>query len=226
MEIKQLKKLGNREFLGDIKKYITNTHGFYKDKVPEMQVMAQRLHDEYSLKDFYKVFYKLWHAGNGERSLAIHTLELYHEEFDEKTWEFLPLFLREVKSFDELECFGEIISYLYVKHISIKRALFRLAHNENLWMRRIPLVAVYSAMKRKEEKDIIFMIKIVEQTLFDREEKIQTMIIALMKEIGKTKRELLKKFILKHMSMPDEIFLPATEKMKELRKMRKLKKFK
>ena len=52
---RQLKKLGNKQFTEDIKKYIKSSHEFYEKRVPEMKVLAKRLHDEHSLKQFYKI---------------------------------------------------------------------------------------------------------------------------------------------------------------------------
>ena len=53
---KRLKKLDSREFFGDVKQFIIGGHDFYKEKNPEIETLAKRLHDEYSLREFYKVF--------------------------------------------------------------------------------------------------------------------------------------------------------------------------
>ena len=87
---KQLKKLGDKEFTQDIKKYIKSSHQFHESKTPEIKTLAKKFHEEYSLNEFYKIFNKLWDSGyENEKVLAIHSLKLYKEEFNIKTWKFI-----------------------------------------------------------------------------------------------------------------------------------------
>src|SRR3989344_5584626 len=168
--IKPLKKISNKEFLNDVKKYIKNTHEFYKEKVPELNVLANRLRKEYTLQEFYKIFDKLWNSwSNNERSLAIHTLQLYNREFDINTWYFL---------------------------------------------------------KKKKIKDPSFLLFIIAQNIKDKDKNFQKEVGYLLCETAKLKKYLARKFILKHIHMPEVIFTEATKNMKELRKLRKIKKLK
>ncbi len=227
MEItgKQLKKLSNKDFLNDIKKYIKNTHEFYKDKIPEIEVLAKRLHDEYDLNDFYNVFNKFWNSGlNGDRILAIHTLMIYNEEFDINTWNFLKSKLIEIRSIDEADSIGEIISWIYVKYSSIKNEILKLSSSNNVWIRRISVICCYYLTKRKELKENNFVFKIISQNINDKDEEIQKALGFIIRDIGRVNKEEIKRIILKHKNIPEKLFIEATEKMKYLRKLRNIKK--
>ena len=222
--IKRLQKIPQTELLFDIKTYIKNTHGFYQHKVPEMNVMADKLHKEYSLNEFYSVFSRLWRRSNGERSLAIHTLELYHDAFDVNTWNFLRLKLQQIKSFDETKCMGDIISFIYIKNPSLKKEIIALSENKNIWVKRIGLLTIYHVVKQKKNEDNNLLIKVITNNISDVNEDIQIINEYLLTTIGKSKKDFLKKFILKNKNMPDLLFSMLTRKKKHLRKIRKLKK--
>lgn len=220
-----LKRLNNKEFLEDIKKYIKNTHQFYTDKVPEINVLADRLHDEYMLSDFYKVFNKLWRSGqNSERSLAIHALEQYYNDFDLQTWQVLKPKLADIKSVDEIDHISKIISFIYRRQPSLRAELIRLSMQSNVWFRRIAIFSLYNLIKRKELKESELVMKLLLSNIHDRDEDVQKATGFIIRELGKLKKESIKRFILKHMTMPDLTFSIATEHMKDLRKIRRLKK--
>src|SRR3989344_6106756 len=221
---KPLRKISNNDFLHDVKKYIKNTHEFYTDKLPEMNIMAQRLHDEYTLQEFYRVFTKLWHSGSGERSLAIHTLQLYHKEFDIATWHFILGRLDNVTSLDEARYMGEIMSSIYLKDTSIKRGILELSEQKNQWIRRVAFFCLYDLLKRKQIKETHIFLRIVEKNMYDSDETMQNALGKMLQMIGKMKKEALKRFILKHKKMPEGLFRAASSSMPYLRKMRKIKK--
>jgi hypothetical protein len=81
---KQLKKLGNKQFFEDIKKYIKSSHSFYESRVPELKVLANRLHEEYDLKEFYKEL-----INNNTDDLSIISLENELKAFEKKYTDFL-----------------------------------------------------------------------------------------------------------------------------------------
>ena len=88
--IKRLNKLNNKELEKDIKEHITKIHEFYGSKIPELKTLSKILKQEHCLKDFYKIFNRLWRSGiQREKILAIQTLELYKKDFDKETWKFL-----------------------------------------------------------------------------------------------------------------------------------------
>ena len=187
-----------------------------------MKVMAEKIHDEHSLEEFYKVFNKLWHSGSNEdRSLAIHALELYNNDFDLRTWKFLKNKLNDIKSIDEAECIGKIISFFYIKYSEFTNELLRLSQHKNIWVRRISLFCYYHILKN-DIKDIT-IISVIENNIHDKDRAMKMIITDILNKIGKLKEEALKRFILKNKDMPEDIFLAITGKMKYLRKIRGLK---
>ena len=102
MTLKRLNRLEGKEFREDIKDYITKTHDFYDNKIPELKTLSKILKQEHSLKKFYRIFNKLWKSGiQRERALAIQTLELYKKDFDAGTWKVLKPKLKGIRSEDE-----------------------------------------------------------------------------------------------------------------------------
>lgn len=121
MTLKRLKRLEGKDFKKDIKDYITKTHEFYDNKVPELKTLSKILKQEHSLKKFYRIFNKLWKSGiQKERALAIQTLELYKKDFDKDTWKFLKPKLKDVKSKDEIERIQGIIKGVLKKCPELK----------------------------------------------------------------------------------------------------------
>jgi len=130
---KQLKRLNNKEFEQDIKNYITKTHEFYNDKVPELKTLSKILKEEHSLGEFYKIFNRLWKSGiQRERILAIQTLELYKKDFDEGTWKFLKPKLKNIKSDYEVEKVRGIIKKILVRCPGLRGEVERSGFCEGL----------------------------------------------------------------------------------------------
>ena len=263
-----LKRLSNKEILYDIKKYIKNSHEFYKYKTPELDVMAKKIHDEYSLKEFYRIFNRLW---NGyRRSLAIHSLALYNEDFDLDTWRFIKTKLKDINSIDEVKYIAEIISLICLMYSSIKNEILGMSSSSNVWIKRISVFSYYYLIKRTKEnfekigapkfskknfakislgiqipnpstlkKIEVFgnrnyakfskingyiSLKIIKENIHDSDKEVQKALMLIIKEIGKYKKEEIKKLILKHKDMPENLFLELTRNMKYLRKLRKIHK--
>ncbi|MBR9705403.1 DNA alkylation repair protein [Candidatus Pacearchaeota archaeon] len=222
---RQLKKLGNKQFAEDIKNFIKAPHEFYGKRVPEMKTLAKRLHEEYPLKDFYKVFNRLWKSGyQGEASLALHTLQLYKEEYDLNTWKFLKPKFKEITNWDKSDILGkEIIGHILLKYPKLTKEIIRLSKTKNLWIKRMMIHATVQLAKNKNIKPALLLI---EGELYNKDENIQIANGIVLRDIGKMKSEEIKRFILKHIQMPLTTFTIATEHMKELRRVRKLKKLK
>jgi 3-methyladenine DNA glycosylase AlkD len=223
---RQLKKLKNKQFAEDIKTYITSPHEFYGVKIPELKTMAKRLHEEYKLKKFYKLFDKFWKSSyHEEMSLAIYTLQLYQDEFNLGTWRFLKTKLEDVKSWDQIDSIGsQIIGIILLKYPRLEKEILRFAKGENPWLKRMAIVSTLPLIK---QGDIRLAMKISEMYLEDKEEHIQKAVGWILRESAKQDKERVKKFILKHIhTLSNNTFHSATENMKELRKVRRLKKFK
>ena len=221
---KILRRLNNDEFVEDIKNYLTSPYEFYGMKIPEIKTMAKRLHKEHLLKDYYRVFNNLWNSGRQEkRSLAIYALELYEDDFDLSTWRFLKPKLKEIKNIEKADEISiQIIGKILIKFPKFENEIIKMSKSESFWIRRI---AIVSTLPRIYLKDIKLTLNLADKYLNDREINVLNAVGWMLYEASKENSEKVKKFILKHKSMSDGVFMEATKGMKELRKVKKIKKF-
>ena len=223
---RQLKKLSNKQFAEDIKRYIKSPYQFYGIRVPEIRILAKRLHDEHSLKDFYPIFNKLWKSGyHEEMSLALYALQLYENDFDMKTWRFLKPKLKDIKTWDQIDAISTfILGKILLKYPELEKELLKLSKNKNFWLRRI---AIVSTLPRIKKGDIKFTMRLAEKYIYDREHYMQKATGWMLREAGKQKPDIVKNFVLKYINMPAICFSYCTERdLKDLRKIRRLKKLK
>ncbi len=221
---KQLKKLSNKQFAEDIKKYIKSPYHFYGIRVPEIRTMAKHLYEEQPLKKFYSIFNKLWSSSyHEEMSLALYALQLYEDDFNIETWKFLKPKLKNIKSWDQIDAVSlSIVGKILLKYPRFEKEILKLSKSRDFWLRRI---AIVSTLPRIKKGDILLTMKLAEIYVHDREPYIQKATGWMLREAGKQKPEIVKRFILKHIHMPAICFSYATERdLKDLRKVRKLKK--
>lgn len=218
---KRLNKLSNENFIYDIKQFIRNNHNFYDKKNPEMKTLANRLHEEYILKNFYNIFNKLWKSGyHNERFLAVSALELYKKDYDKETWRFLIPKLNEIKDFDEAEKIGVIIGEMIIKYPVLKREIYKIANKRNVYYRKIALSSCLPLIKIK---DWNFIFGIIQNRINDREDNIKEFNGLLLNEIAKKNKTILRRFILRNMNMSNITFNIISDNFKDLKKKRKIK---
>jgi 3-methyladenine DNA glycosylase AlkD len=219
---KQLKKLGEKQFAEDIKKYIKSSHEFYSSRVPELKILANKLHEEHNLKDFYKLFSKFLNSGESkEVSLGIYTLQLYKDEFDLGTWKFISSKFKDIKSWDKIDAVGStIVGEILIKYPKLENEILKYAKGKNIWLKRLSLMSTMTLVRNGDFK---LALKIIELHLYSKSDYMHKAIGSVLKEIGNKKPEFLRRFILKNINMPLPIFFYATENMKELRRLREKK---
>lgn len=222
---RQLKKLSDKHFAENIKRYLKSPYEFYGIHVPEIRTLAKHLHKEHELKEFYRVFDRLWNSGyHEEMSLALYTLQLYEKEFDITTFQFLKPKLEDIKSWDQIDAVSSfIMGKILVRDPRLEKEILKLSKSKNFWIRRI---AIVSTLPRIKKGDIKLTMKLAENYINDQEPYIQKATGWMLREAGKQNPEVVKRFILKHIHMPPIAFSYATERMKELKKLRRLKKLK
>jgi 3-methyladenine DNA glycosylase AlkD len=218
---KQLKKLNNKQILEDIKRFVKNHHEIYTPRLPDLKILAKRLHEEHDLENFYKVFNKLWKGSHEERLLSLYTLQLYKQDLNLKTWDFLKPKIKDIKSLDHADNLALVLGFIHLNYQTFDKEIVFLAKSHNLWSRRIALISLIPMIK---EGKIDFAVTILPITLYAHDESTQKSNGIVLKELSIKNPEIAKRIILKEHNLPENTFMIATENLKELRKIKKFKK--
>tara|TARA_B100001123_G_scaffold162457_1_gene187343 strand:+ start:128 stop:856 length:729 start_codon:yes stop_codon:yes gene_type:complete len=109
---------------------------------------------------------------------------------------------------------GNIVgAYLHHKD---KALLYRLVYSDNLWERRISIIATFYFIRQNEFDDTL---KIAEILLNDKEDLIQKAVGWMLREVGKRKIEIEEEFLQEHyMKMPRVMLRYAIEKFPETKR--------
>jgi len=217
----KLKAVSNPEKIDFIKNYLKSPYEFYGIRVPDSRKIAGE-YKKLDINKVYSLFDDLWNSGNHEEmSLAIHILQQYKKKFDYNTWKFLRLRLNKAVTWDHIDWLAtDIFAEILKNNLSLMREIKELAISKNPWERRLAIEATYKLIK-KEKLELTFLL--AEKLVYDDNEYVQKGAGWMLREAGKRNRLALRDFILIHLDMKPIAFSYATEKMKELRKIRKEK---
>lgn len=101
-----------------------------------------------------------------------------------------------------------------------KKILYELAKSENLWERRISIIATFTFIRNNQFEDTIEISKILLQ---DKHDLIHKTVGWMLREAGKKNQIILEKFLEKHYkNMPRTMLRYAIEKLKEERRKKYL----
>ena len=87
-------------------------------------------------------------------------------------------------------------------------------------------MAIISMLPLIRDRNIRLSMKLLEMHVYSKEIHMQKAIGKILNEIEKINPEIARKFILKHMNMPNISFNYATENIRDLRKIKKAKSLK
>ncbi len=189
--------------------------------VPDSREIAKDYKD-LEIYDLYDLFDELWNSNiHEEKSLAIHILQQYKKRFNLETWKFLRQRLVKAKTWDHIDwlatdIFGEIL----LNNLFLMTEVKEMAESRNFWERRFAIESTYKMIK---ENKIELTLRLAEKLVYDNNTYVQKGAGWMLREAGKKNRAAVKDFILMHLDMKPTAFSYATEKMKELRKIRKEK---
>lgn len=217
----ELAKLGNREKADFNKRYLKSPYEFWGLKVPEIRNVAKK----YKNLEFHSalnLFDELWSSGNHEEmSLALFLLEFYLKSYSNYIWNFLLQRIEKAKSWDHIdELSAHILGVILAEDIRLMPDIKRLAESKNPWMRRAAIVSTYPLIKKNK---IELTLRLAEEMIYDNDIYVQKGAGWMLREAGKKNRHSVREFIVIHMNMKPAAFSYATEKMTELRNIKKEK---
>jgi len=217
----ELRKLGSRERAVNSKRYLKSPYEFYGLKVPEIRSVAKR----YKNMEFHSalnLFDELWQSGNHEEmSFALFLLGSYVKKYSEQIWKFLLERVEKAKTWDHVdELSSHILGTILAGDMRLMNEIKPLSESRNPWLRRISIISTSSLIK---ENKIDLTLRLAEKLVYDRDIYVQKGAGWMLREAGKKNRLAVREFILIHMDMKPFAFSYATEKMTELRKIKKEK---
>lgn len=175
--------------------------------VPELRKLAKKYRD-LSMEELSELISGKFHE---ERQIALFILADHYKRAEEKKpiVDFYLKNLRFVNNWDLVDGSADRIlgDYLFERE---KVLLYKFAVSENLWERRIAMIATFDFIKKGVFDDSL---QIAEILLQDRQDLIHKAVGWMLREIGKRDREVLEKFLDKYCKvMPRTMLRYAIEK--------------
>jgi len=184
--IKELKELGNEDYKQILQNFFKTGKGQYGEgdiflgiKVPILRKTAKEYFD-LSLKDIQKLIDSKIHE---HRLIALFVLIKKYETTENKK-EIFNFYLKNAKQVNnwdlvDLSAPNIVGNYLLDKERSI---LYKLAKSDNLWEKRISILATFAFIKNGESKDILKISRIM---LNDDHDLIHKATGWMLRELGK-----------------------------------------
>ncbi len=217
----KLKELANQELAANYKRYLKSPFEFYGLRVPELRKIAKE-YKNLELSEIYCLFNELWNSGNHEEKLmAIFLLASKEKQFDYETWKFSLAKIKDIKTWDHCDGISSwVLGKMLAKDISLKKDIENFSESKNPWERRAAIISTSQLIK---ERKLELTFKLAEKLVYDEDVYVQKGAGWMLREAGKRERLAVRDFILRHLDMKAYAFSYATEKMKELRKIKKQK---
>jgi 3-methyladenine DNA glycosylase AlkD len=217
----ELTRLGNKEKAGQLKRYLKSPYEFYGTNIPEIRKIVKN----YKNLEFHSalnLFDELWNSGNHEEMcFALFLLGGYVGKYPEYIWRFLLERIEKAKTWDHVdELSSHILGVILAGDMRLMNEIKPLSESRNPWLRRISIVSTYPLIKKNK---IELTLKLAENLVYDKDIYVQKGAGWMLREVGKKDRLSLREFVIIHMDMKPTVFSYATEKMKELRTIKKEK---
>ena len=223
----EMRKLANKEIAEHSKRFFKTGKGQYGEgdiylgiRAPVLRKIAKNFR-RISLAEVSKLLESKFHE---ERLLSILMLVNLFKSGDEDDQELIyELYLDKtnfINNWDIVDISaGNIVgAFLFEKD---KAPLYRLVFSENLWERRIAIVATFYFIKNDEFDDTL---KIAEILFTDKEDLIHKAVGWMLREVGKRVIEIEEEFLEEHyLKMPRTMLRYAIERFPETRRKMYLK---
>jgi 3-methyladenine DNA glycosylase AlkD len=160
----------------------------------------RRLAKEYTTLSYSEVARLLVSRIHEERMLALIILTLIYARGDKKErTRVFDMYIRHtahINNWDLVDASAYKILGAYMnEHPNEKKRLIRLAGSENMWERRMAIVATFAFLARGESTDTLLVAKML---LGDTHDLIRTAVGWALREVGKKDEHALKSFIRAH----------------------------
>ena len=223
----EMRKLANEEIAEHSQRFFKTGKGQYGEgdiflgiRVPVLRKIAKKFR-RISLAEVSKLLESKFHE---ERLLSILMLVNLFKSGDEDDQELIyELYLDKTKFINNWDIVdisaGNIVgAFLFEKD---KAPLYRLVFSENLWERRIAIVATFYFIRNDEFDDTL---KIAEILFTDKEDLIHKAVGWMLREVGKRVIEIEEEFLEEHyLKMPRTMLRYAIERFPETRRRMYLK---
>ena len=223
----EIRKLANKKTAKHSQRFFKTGKGQYGEgdiflgiRVPVLRKIAKKFR-RISLAEVSKLLESKFHE---ERLLSILMLVNLFKSGDEDDQELIyELYLdktRFINNWDIVDISaGNIVGeFLFEKD---KAPLYRLVFSENLWERRIAIVATFYFIRNDEFDDTL---KIAEILFTDKEDLIHKAVGWMLREVGKRVIEIEEEFLEEHyLKMPRTMLRYAIERFPETRRKMYLK---
>jgi 3-methyladenine DNA glycosylase AlkD len=224
---KRLKQLANKEKAEVLQRFFKTGPGEYGEgdtfigvKVPDLRKVAKDFRD-IVIKD---VVILLESAIHEERLLALLILVSKYVKGNEITKkEIYKLYLNKTKYINNGDLVDVTAQHIVGDYLMDKNKapLYRLAKSEDLWERRIAVMATFCFIKRERYEDTLKIAKIL---LDDKKDLIHKAVGWMLREIGKRDMISEEKFLKQHYKeMPRTMLRYAIEKFPESKRLQYLK---
>ncbi|MCX6746613.1 MAG: DNA alkylation repair protein [Candidatus Pacearchaeota archaeon] len=212
-------QLADKKRAENSKRYLKSPYEFYGLKIPEIRKIVKN----YKNMDFYSalnLFDELWNSGNHEEMcFALFLLEFYVKKYPYEIWKFLSVRVDKAKTWDHVdELSAHILGPILEMDIRLMPGIKKLSESKNPWFRRISLISTYQLIRKNK---IELTLRLAEKLVYDNDIYVQKGAGWMLREAGKKNRITIREFILRHIDMKPNAFSYATEKMIELRKIKK-----
>jgi len=223
----EMRKLANKKIAEHSQRFFKTGKGQYGEgdiflgiRVPVLRKIAKKFR-RISLDEVSKLLESKFHE---ERLLSILMLVNLFKSGDEDDQELIyELYLDKTKFINNWDIVdisaGNIVgAFLFEKD---KAPLYRLVFSENLWERRIAIVATFYFIRNDEFDDTL---KIAEILFTDKEDLIHKAVGWMLREVGKRVIEIEEEFLEEHyLKMPRTMLRYAIERFPETRRKMYLK---
>lgn len=162
--------------------------------VPNSRQVAKKYKD-LPLSDIEKLLNSKVHE---ERLVALFILvDQYNKGNIEDRGKIYKFYLKNCKRVNNWDLVDSSVSYIVGAYLSDKpkSILYTLAKSENLWERRMAIIATHYFIKHGEFADTL---KLSQMLLYDKEDLIHKAVGWMLREVGKKNKQVLVDFLQKH----------------------------